>query len=34
VQAYPSIFLVEGGTTRMFTGLRSAEQVCLRMFLQ
>ena len=27
VEAYPSIFLVEGGSTRMFTGLRSVDQV-------
>ena len=27
VEAYPSIFLVEGGSTRMFTGMRSVDQV-------
>ena len=27
MEAYPSIFLIEGGTTRMFTGLRTADQV-------
>ena len=27
VEAYPSIFLVDGGLTRMYTGLRTADQV-------
>lgn len=29
VEAYPSIFLVEGSLTRMYTGLRTADQVTL-----